>query len=166
MYQREDPSWQDDIMNINKHPSIWLISWGTQARRAVSHWRRISASARARMARFTPEQAKYLSQMWTMTNRDDENSIIQQFEEEINIASKSLLQEFVGGHKPFLYVRDVLFAENPENLPYCSDTIDTDLADEDGQVELILQHMRNRRHKYECQNPGGYSSLSWNVWVV
>eukprot|EP00973_Karenia_brevis_P085876 11911421-Karenia_brevis.AAC.1 len=92
--------------------------------------------------------------MWTMTNRDDENSIIQQFEEEINIASQTLLQAFVGGRKPFLYVRDTLFADNPESLPYCNDTIDVDLADEVEQVELALQRMRNRRVKYECQNPG------------
>eukprot|EP00973_Karenia_brevis_P009096 1232169-Karenia_brevis.AAC.1 len=82
------------------------------------------------MALFTPEQAKYLSQMWAMTSRDDENSIIQQFEEEVNIASQTLLQEFVGGHKPFLYVRDTLFADNTESLPYCNDTIDVNLADE------------------------------------
>eukprot|EP00973_Karenia_brevis_P028462 3922623-Karenia_brevis.AAC.1 len=88
------------------------------------------------MLPFTNDQAKYLSQYWTLANRDDENTIIQEHQEIICFASPTLLHEFVGGHKPFLHVMDTLFADVTWSLPYCQDTIDTNLADEDGAAEM------------------------------
>eukprot|EP00973_Karenia_brevis_P083227 11539600-Karenia_brevis.AAC.1 len=38
LYQRESPSWHNDITTIDKDPSLWLIAWRAQSRRAVSLW--------------------------------------------------------------------------------------------------------------------------------
>eukprot|EP00973_Karenia_brevis_P087949 12197889-Karenia_brevis.AAC.1 len=81
-------------------------------------------------------EAKYLAQHWTLANRDDENTIILEHSDVIGFASATLLQEFVGGHKPFLHVMDTLFAGGMWALPYSQDTIDTNLADEEGAAEL------------------------------
>eukprot|EP00973_Karenia_brevis_P002839 385565-Karenia_brevis.AAC.1 len=54
-------------------------------------------------------------------------------------------------------------------LPYSQDTIDTNLADEEGAAEMVLLHMRNRRNVYAHQNPDMtdiFLSLSWHLHVV
>eukprot|EP00973_Karenia_brevis_P032153 4433715-Karenia_brevis.AAC.1 len=108
-----------------------------------------------------------------MANRDDENTIILQHSDIIGFAgeqgrSPTLLEEFVGGHRPFLHIIDTLFTGGMWVLPYSQDTIDTNLADQEGATELVLLRMRNRRNVYARQNPDMddiFLGLPWHLHV-